>query len=334
MHEPTRADVLEHVRCVLCGSDDADLVYEAQYHLETDADLVEKFRASGDELLVDQVVRCRSCSLQYVNPRLRGDLIVSGYTDGEDPTYVSQLDARERTFAGSLGAIERALGGKGRLLDIGTAAGAFVAAARKAGWDATGCEPNTWLAEFGSRHYGIHIRQGSVFDHDYEPGSFDVVTLWDVIEHTPDPVAVVEHCRTLLKPGGLLVINYPDVGSWIARALRRKWLFLISVHLFYFDRRTMSRLLGEHGFDVVLTRPHWQRLELDYVLQRGASLAPRLSSAARRLVSRLGASRLHVPYWLGQTLAIGRAVKLFVPVLLSDFSLIPVAEAPWLSTLS
>lgn len=310
--------MLEHVPCVLCGVDDTEIVYEAQYDREKDLDLVQKFRASGDELLIDQVVRCRRCTLQYVNPRLRGDLIFSGYTEGEDPNYVSQLAARERTFARSLRQIERTLGRRGRLLDVGTAAGAFVAAARKQGWDASGCEPNKWLAEWGSRHYGITIRQGSVFDQNYEPRSFDVVTLWDVIEHTPDPVAVVEHCRTLLKPGGLLVINYPDIGSWIARLLKRKWLFLISVHLFYFDRRTIRRLLEEHGFQVLVTRPHWQWLQLDYILFRGASIAPTLSAAARKVASSSGAGAAQVPYWLGQTFVIGRSLPSFILLALSS----------------
>lgn len=324
--------MLEHVRCVLCGADDSDVVYEARYDHETEMDLVQKFRASGDELLIDQVVRCRRCSLQYVSPRLRSDLIFSGYTEGEDPNYVSQLDARERTFSRSLTAIERALGRKGALLDVGTAAGAFVAAARKAGWDASGCEPNRWLAEFGARHYGITIRQGSVFDQNYTPGSFDVVTLWDVIEHTPDPVAVVRHCRTLLKPDGLLVINYPDIGSWIARTLKRKWLFLISVHLFYFDRRTMRRLLEQQGFEVIRTRPHWQWLQLDYVLFRGASIAPRFATTMRRLSRGLRAGNAQVPYWLGQTMMIAK--RRVLAVLLSVFSHSSFLEGSWLSVLS
>lgn len=317
MNVPARADVLEHVPCVLCGVDDADVVYEAQYDREKDTDLVEKFRASGDELLIDRLVQCRRCALQYVNPRLRGDLILSGYTEGDDPNYVSQLDARERTFARALRCIEETLGRKGAMLDVGTAAGAFVAAARKQGWDAVGCEPNRWLAEFGSRHYGVTIHHGSVFEQEYPAGSFDVVTLWDVIEHTPDPVEVVEYCRTLLKPGGLLVINYPDIGSWIARLLKRKWLFLISVHLFYFDRQTIRRLLERHGFEVLVSRPHWQWLHLDYVLFRSANVAPRLSAGLRKVASWIGVSRANIPYWLGQTFMIGRAARSFVGVLLT-----------------
>ena len=299
-------ELLEHVPCALCGADDGETVYEAQYDREKDVDLVQKFRASGDELLIDRLVRCRRCGLQYVNPRLRGDLILTSYTEGEDATYVSQLAARERTFDAALTEIERLAGGRGRLLDIGTAAGAFVAAAVRRGWDAEGCEPNRWLGEWGSRHYGIRIRQGSVFDQAYAPGSFDVVTLWDVIEHTPDPRAVLDRCRELLKPGGLLIVNYPDIGSWIARALGRRWLFLTSVHLWYFDRATVTRLLESAGFEVRAIRPHYQRLELDYILHRGAVLSAALSRAARAIVRPLGIGRAQVPYWLGQTFVAAR----------------------------
>jgi SAM-dependent methyltransferase len=297
---------METVPCFLCGAEQFDVIYEARHDRVKDADLIQKFRASGDELLIDQLVRCRGCGFQFVSPRLRSDLIFSSYTEGDDPTYVSQVDARERTFAASLGDIERVAGRKGKLLDIGTAAGAFVAAARSQGWTAEGCEPNKWLAEWGARHYGITIRQGSVYDQPYERQSFDVVTLWDVIEHTPNPRDMLDRCRDLLKPGGVLVVNFPDIGSWIARAMGRRWLFLTSVHLFYFDRRTMGRMLESAGFTVERTRPHVQRLELDYILFRGSILSETLSQAARSVVKRLGMSRAHVPYWLGQTLMIAR----------------------------
>jgi SAM-dependent methyltransferase len=297
---------LESVPCFLCGVDDYGVVYEARCDREKDADLVRKFRASGDELLIDQLVKCRQCGFQYVNPRLRGELIFSGYTEGDDPTYVSQLQARERTFAGSLDEIERAAGGTGKLLDIGTAAGAFVAAARARGWQAEGCEPNKWLAQWGARHYGITIRQGGVFDQDYEDGTFDVVTLWDVIEHTLNPREMLDRCHRLLKPGGVLVVNYPDIGSWIARALGRRWLFLTSVHLYYFDRRTIARMLESSGFRVEAVRPHWQRLELDYILFRGSVLSQTLSKAARRIAGMAGAGTSQVPYWLGQTFVLAR----------------------------
>src|SRR5687768_2441939 len=114
---------LEHVVCNLCGADDPETVYEAQSEPVRQRDLVRTFRASGDELLTDRLVRCRRCSLEYVSPRPRGGDIVAAYAEGDDPAYVSQVDARERTFDKALGRIEGLLPQKGRLLDVGTAAG-------------------------------------------------------------------------------------------------------------------------------------------------------------------------------------------------------------------
>jgi SAM-dependent methyltransferase len=240
---------------------------------------------------------------------LRSDVILASYVGGEDPVYVSQMEARERTFALALARIERLTGGPGSLLDVGTAAGGFLAAAQRRGWRAEGCEPNRWLAAWGSRQYGVRIRPGSLFEQNYEPQQFDVITLWDVIEHTTDPKTTLERCRTLLKPGGMLVVNYPDIGSWIARALGRRWLFLTSVHLHYFDRATIRRLLEATGFEVAQMRPHVQRLELDYILTRASILSQGLSNVARRAVSAVGMERAHIPYWLGQTFVAAKRTK-------------------------
>ncbi len=301
--------MLEHVPCAVCGADDYDVLYRPQDALEKDADLTATFRASGDELLVYPLVRCRECEFRYVNPRPRADLISLAYMAGDDPAYVSQIRARERTFAASLERIERAVGGKGRLLDVGTAAGAFVAAARQHGWNAEGCEPNRWLADWGARHYGICIRNGDLLQLDYQENSFDVITLWDVIEHTTDPRLVLDRCRTLMRPHGVLVINFPDIGSWIARLLGRRWPFLTSVHLSYFDRRTIREILGGTGYDVEAVKPHVQRLELDYILYRGSVISRAASAAARRAVKGFGLSSLEVPYWLGQTFVIARKLS-------------------------
>ena len=293
--------MLEHVPCNLCGGDDPETVYEARYEPGRSRDLVRTFRASGDELLIDRLVKCRRCGLEYVSPRPRGGDIVAAYSEGDDPAYVSQVDARERTFAAALARIETLQPQKGRLLDIGTAAGAFLAAAKGRGWEVEGCEPNRWMAEWGSRHYGVNIRAGELFDQDFPPASFDVVTLWDVVEHTPDPARVVRRIGELLKPGGLLIINYPDRGSWIARLLGRRWPFLSSVHLYYFTRPTLSKMLERHGFEVAQQRPHFQWLELDYLLGRGEVISAPLSRLSRALARRIGIADRQVPYWIGQT---------------------------------
>jgi SAM-dependent methyltransferase len=298
--------VLEHVPCNVCGADDSDIIYPARYADGSARDMVRTFRASGDELLIDRLVRCRHCGLEYVNPRPHAADIVDAYSRGDDPAYVSQVDARERTFSDAIARIESLHPRRGRLLDVGTAAGAFLAAARARGWTVDGCEPNRWMAEWGSQHYGLNIRPGEIFDQDFPPESFDVVTLWDVIEHTPDPARVIDHVADLVKPGGLLVVNYPDRGTWLARLLGRRWPFLSSVHLYYFTRSTISRLLESHGFGVVTMTPHVQRLELDYLLSRAEVVSASLAKTSRRLTAMLGLSTRQAPYWIGQTFVAAR----------------------------
>jgi SAM-dependent methyltransferase len=296
----------EHIRCNLCGADETETVYEAQHIEEAARDLVDTYRASGDELLVDRLARCRACGLHYLSPRPTSTEILEAYSAGDDHAYVSQMAARERTFADAVVQIEKLLPGRGRILDVGTAAGAFLCAAQRREWQVEGCEPNQWLARWGSRRYGIPIRTGELFDHSFPPQSFDVVTLWDVIEHTPDPARVIRTANELIKPGGLLIINYPDIGSWLARALGRRWPFLSSVHLYYFTRETMKSLLERHGFEVIMMRPHVQRLELDYLLSRGAMVSAALSKSVRAVARLLGLGRRHVPYWMGQTFVAAR----------------------------
>lgn len=292
---------LETVPCNLCESTDLETIYVARADLEKDPELAVKFRASSDELLTQPLVRCRRCSLLFVNPRIPAAAILAGYADGEDPQYVSQMAARVRTFARALRHIDRLKPARGRLLDLGTAAGAFLRAARDDGWDAIGVEPNRWLARWGRDNYGVPIEVGSIDNISAPEASFDVVTLWDVIEHTPDPLHVLRRARLLLKSDGVLVVNFPDVGSWIARAMGRSWPFLSSVHLYYFTRQTMRATLQKAGFEATTVRPHIQRLELDYLVSRAAVVSPLLSKVGGALVRRLGLGAREVPYWMGQT---------------------------------
>ena len=157
-------------------------------------------------------------------------------------------------------------------------------------------------------NYGLTIRAAALSsEQQYDPNSYDLVTLWDVLEHTADPKAEIAETHRLLKTNGLLVVNYPDIGSWIARLMGRSWVFLLDVHLYYFTRTTITRLLETAGFDVVVVRPHYQRLSLGYILRRAAAHvgAPaRIAQGAwprwRRLLI------VQVPYWMGQTLVIAR----------------------------
>ena len=177
----------DSVKCDLCGFDKYKIIYSSRYSGKTIEELKKMYRASGDDLLIDQLVKCKKCGLIYVNPRIKSEMIIKGYSEGSDETFVSQAKSREDTFRKSLSLIEKFYPKKGYLLDVGTAGGSFLAAAKKKGWKIYGCEPNNWLAEWGSKNYNIKIDKVTIFDQNYTSNHFDVVTLWDVIEHTPSP---------------------------------------------------------------------------------------------------------------------------------------------------
>lgn len=297
---------LEAVACAVCGSHAQVVVYEAR-HDRAGLEASTEFRSSGDQPLRERLVRCAGCGLQYVSPRLRHDVVLAGYAEGSDQAFVAEVRGRELTFDRALNRVERYTDGRrGRLLDIGTAGGSFLHVARRRGWNVEGCEPNRWLCAWAREHYGLDVRPGTVFEQGYAAGRFDVVSLWDVLEHTPDPRGVVAECHRLLRDGGLLVVNYPDIGSWAARLMGRRWVFLLSVHLYYFTRATLTRLLEATGFEVVTMRPHIQRLGLSYVCRRAEDHAGRPARLLGACARGVGLGDVQLPYWVGQTLVIAR----------------------------
>jgi len=296
--------LLENVPCNLCGADDYDIIYPPRYEFAKPEEIAHTFRSSSDEMLLDQLVRCRKCGLQYLNPRLRVDLILNGYSAGTDERFISQVAARERTFARYLDFIERIKPHKGHILDVGTAAGSFLGVARERGWQVAGCEPSRWLSEWGSKHYGIQIHAGTIFDMKLDDASFDVVTLWDVIEHTPDAKATLLECHRVLKPDGVLLINYPDIGSFVARLMGQKWVFLLSVHLYYFTLETIQKLLSLTGFQTLKHQRHWQSLELGYIFSRMEPIIPLVSRTGTKMASVLHIQNIQIPYWMGQTMVL------------------------------
>jgi len=306
MNKQLMKKTFENVKCNLCGSNNYKILYKPRYEAETQHDLIQKFRAAGDETLVDQVVKCKKCGLIYITPRIKDELIIKGYSGGSDETFVSQAKGREMTFAKSMKLIDEYYPSKGKILDIGTAGGSFLYAAKNDGWDVYGVEPNKWMADWGRKHYGINIKPGTIFDHHFPDNSFDVVTLWDVLEHVPDPSKLLTEINRILKKDGILVVNYPDIGSWIARLLRRKWMFLLSVHLYYFTPRTVRKILEKKHFKVLKIKPHFQSLALGYLAFRTKAYSKFIGTIGEKVVKKIGWNNRQASYWIGQTLVIAK----------------------------
>jgi SAM-dependent methyltransferase len=201
------------------------------------------------------IQRCDACACRFLAP---GDVprdleslysveyfeggVATGY-----PTYRRDAPMLERNFAERVRWIER-WHEPGRILDVGAAYGYFVKAARLAGWDASGIELAPDVAREGERLAGAPIVAGDFLEVALEPG-YDVITMFDVIEHMRDPLACLRRARELLAPGGLVVIETGDVASAWARLLGRRWYFLDPPqHVWYFSADGLERLLERAGF--------------------------------------------------------------------------------------
>ncbi|MCA0454664.1 MAG: methyltransferase domain-containing protein [Chloroflexi bacterium] len=212
-----------------------------------------------------RLVECENCGLVYVSPRpdpnelyaLYGETYfhnnqsgVVGYTN-----YLKDEPNIRKTFAGRLARLARFIR-PGKLLDVGCAAGFFLDEARKQGWNVSGLDVSSFAVGYAAEHFGLDVRQGSLTELDFTDGSFDAVSMWDVIEHVPDPKAYIQRAAELLRSGGVIVLATPDVGSIPARLTGKRWVGykLSEEHVYYFSIPTLSRMLNEAGFDVLDAR--------------------------------------------------------------------------------
>jgi SAM-dependent methyltransferase len=141
----------------------------------------------------------------------------------------------------------------GRVLELGSAHGGFVAMLRWAGFDATGLEISPWVVNFARRTFDVPVLLGPVEEHDLAPGSLDAIALMDVVEHLVDPAGTLRHCLRLLKPDGVLFLQTPcyEEGTAFEEAVARRPRFAEMLqpaeHVYLFSRSSITALFTQLG---------------------------------------------------------------------------------------
>jgi 2-polyprenyl-3-methyl-5-hydroxy-6-metoxy-1,4-benzoquinol methylase len=291
---------MEKVACPLCSADRPRPTYQVE----------EWQHGRGGSFYI---VRCEECGLLYLNPRPTMAELSHYYPPGYAAYQRGPLEsgpwwARRARLYGldkRCRAVTRSISG-GRLLDVGCATGDFLARMRRYGpWELAGVEQDAQAAALGRQQYGLKIHTGRVDEVNLKPGCFDVVTMWDVIEHLPQPGASLRRMAEWLRMGGWLLVRTPDAGSPYARALGRYWAgFDAPRHLSVFDRSSLMRLLTENGFQIervwtlsgshaltVLSWRYWLRARgasLTWTKLLGNPVAQVLSTPVFWLIDRLG----------------------------------------------
>lgn len=288
---------MEYVRCNLCDGDHTDVRFPSTMQMNSSSQNWSAYACTHNGYgRHHTIVQCRHCGLVYTNPRINRNMIIDNYLAVEDPLYVEEHDGRKLTFERHIKQLERLIGSPdGRsLLDVGCYTGVFVEIAAQRGWDSWGVEPSQWAVNHSAQR-GLHIIQGTLDSPNLNDRIFDVITMWDVIEHVPDPCATLQQAQRLLNPGGVVVIHTIDIESVFARILGSNWPWLMEMHIYYFSQGTMRAMLEKCGFTVIKSHPQGRYMRLGYLLSRLSALAPTFGKPLERLVTQLGLRKLALP---------------------------------------
>jgi 2-polyprenyl-3-methyl-5-hydroxy-6-metoxy-1,4-benzoquinol methylase len=238
-HEPAPAQ-----RCWVCGAEDAEPYKERSV---TRALVPEDLAITDSNYGATLALRrCRRCSFIFAEG---GDLseLLGLYEKLSDPGYEGSQDSRVLQMRWLIERALRARPGAKTLLDVGAAAGLLVKLARERGLDAQGVEPSYALVAAAARLHGVDLIQGTVPHERLRGARFDIVFLADVIEHVPDPVALLRDARELVAPGGALLVVTPDVASLARLLLGKRWWHFRLAHVGYFDARSLSEASARAG---------------------------------------------------------------------------------------
>jgi len=209
------------------------------------------------------VRQCRKCHTLFRSPRPTQAAIKASYDRGLNYERWQEEEAgRDAMWEVRLRLIERQSPGL-RLLDIGTGDGRFLEAACRHGFTVDATELSDTGIQYAATR-GFTVRKGQVTEIDFGALKYDVITIWHVLEHVPNPMEVIRCCRGLLAPGGLLVVAVPNEDTHLFKVPLRKLLrrspkpnplgnipFGGEVHLTHFQPATLKRLLHSERFHVV-----------------------------------------------------------------------------------
>jgi len=201
----------------------------------------------------DRIRRCPACSVAFVYPRASGLELLSQYS----PRYFQEkydtlrqsgyvnMQSWQNKISMCLRRVDKLRGGRtGLLLDVGCGKGWFLEEARKHGWQVQGLELCPEVAKGTMERVGTQVYTGSIFDVALPSETFDLVTMFDVIEHLEGPLEALRICHRILKPGGALVLSTPNLYGLGCRLLgARAFAVWPDEHIVYFGTASIGRAL-------------------------------------------------------------------------------------------
>ena len=210
-----------------------------------------------------KIVQCESCGFKFTNPRPEESRLGEYYKSDE---YISHSNTnkgfinsayqnvRKYTLLKKLQIISKFYK-TGNLLDIGCGTGEFLKTFKDAKWNTLGIEPSDFARKMAVENYGLDVREEAAIK-ELSVGSFDVITMWHVLEHVPHLNERIEDLKRLLKPGGMIVVAVPNCSSLDAKIYGAYWAaYDVPRHLYHFTPKEIDALCRKHNLTVFRTLP-------------------------------------------------------------------------------
>jgi SAM-dependent methyltransferase len=209
------------------------------------------------------IVTCQNCGLGFLHPFPSAEQINAYYPEdycsreSQVPSqipfvWVNQLEKalRNLLFQGEIRHIQKLIGKCGRILDVGCGSGDLLAIFKAKGYEAFGIELLPALAELAGERFGLDVRQGDFLATGYPTDYFDLVIFYHVLEHMSEPNLGLVEAKRILKKGGILLLQLPNIASFQFRIFKQRWFALeLPRHLYHFSPKTIKLLLNKTGFD-------------------------------------------------------------------------------------
>jgi len=253
---------LEEVSCNICNCNDYKPLFKKEFH----------------------VVKCKKCGLVYVNPRLTKSISEEESKEGLN-WHLKAQEANDELvgfYEGLLHRFQRYRKTR-RILDVGCGTGVFLHIARKNEWEVYGTELFKQGAEYAKEAYNIDIFQGELKGVNFANSFFDVVTLFEVIEHLQNPLEYLKEIFRILRKGGFLFLTTPNLSSLNFLIRREKWCVVTpSSHIYYFTATTIRKILGLAGFKILELKVRGFNLTNLIILDKPASSEERIYFQVRK----------------------------------------------------
>lgn len=239
--------------CPNCGSDQLSLALTAEDHT-----------VSHESFAIWQ---CGQCGLRFtqdvpdaasIGPYYQSDNYISHSNTSKGLVNRLYHAVRKQTLSDKYRLIASATRlRKGRLLDIGAGAGAFVGYMKGEGWEVTGLEPDETARAVAKADHGVDLLEmDQLFALPAE--SFDAITLWHVLEHVHELHLYMERLKTLVRRNGRIFIAVPNYTCYDASVYKEMWAaYDVPRHLYHFSPDAIERLLAQHGLQLQFSQPMW-----------------------------------------------------------------------------